>query len=115
MAATPPPASLTVETLRVTTWAERPVALYGNEQVVHVIVMDQQGNRINRATVHGKLLTPDGTTQALYFPVTDANGYTSIAFPVPATGQTTRKYTLRVDATFLAWYGTALVDYEVRP
>lgn len=112
---TPAPTATPVQSLAVTMWVEWPVLQYGREQTVHVYVNDMTGHVVRSATVQGRIVMPDRTATALIFPVTDQDGYTSLTFPVPAAGQTRQMYTVTVDVAFLSHYGTARMEYEVRP
>ena len=91
------------------------MAPYGYEQTIHVIVADAYDNRIRLATVTGKLVGLDGSTQMLYFPITDEEGYTSLAYALPLDGKARETFSVMITVAFLAHYGAATTDYEVRP
>ncbi len=91
------------------------MAPYGYEQTIHVIVADAHDNRIRSATVTGQLVSLDGSTQTLLFPITDEEGYTSLAYELPLDGKARETFRVMLDVVFLSHYGAATTDYEVRP
>jgi len=108
-----PPTSL--QTLNVTLWVEWPVIPYGWEQIAHVIVTNENGDRLSDSTVLGKFITTPHRSQVVVFPRTDSEGYTSLLLPNPSSGVAIDTARIEVQATWQDGYGMAWAEYQLRP
>ena len=88
---------------------------YGWEQSAHVIVTDENGDRLSGATVLGKYIAPAHTSQMMVFPLTDADGYTSVLIQTPEHGVSIETNRIDVQATWRGGYGRAWAEYQMRP
>jgi len=67
--------------LRVDAHVRRPYAASPEQQVLHVYVTDENGRPVENAAVEFTVQYP-GASRLYEMPLTDANGYTSMSFPL---------------------------------